>query len=70
MASYAANAPTISKEGVALDLVDAGGAMGDEATVFVEDDDVFVDSGDQGILGREVDLVSVTARATMRCGSS
>ena len=31
--------------------------MDSTASVFVEDDDVFVDSGDQGILGREVELV-------------
>ena len=63
LASYAANAPTISKEGVALDIVNAGGDMSGDATVFVEDDDVFVDSGDQGILGREVDLVSVDGQS-------
>ena len=63
LASYAANAPTISKEGVGLDIVNAGGDMSGDATVFVEDDDVFVDSGDQGILGREVDLVSVDGQS-------
>ena len=63
LASNAANAPTISKEGVALDIVNAGGDMSGDATVFVEDDDVFVDSGDQGILGREVDLVSVDGQS-------
>ena len=39
-------------------MVGDGGAIDSTASVFVEDDDVFVDSGDQGFLDHEVELVS------------
>jgi branched-chain amino acid transport system substrate-binding protein len=51
--------PTINKEGVALDVVDAGGDKSTTEVVFDEDADVLIDSGDKGILGREVNLLSV-----------
>ena len=63
LASYAGMPPVISKEGVGLDVVGDGGAMDSTASVFVEDDDVFVDSGDQGILGRELELVSADGQS-------
>ncbi len=55
-ASFSAKPPTISREGVGLDVVDEGGAKDKSSTVFVEDDDILVDSGDQGILGRQVEM--------------
>jgi urea transport system substrate-binding protein len=55
--------PTINKEGVALDIVDAGGDKSTTEVVFDEDADVFIDSGDKGILGREVNLVSVDGQS-------
>src|SRR6202040_3306195 len=56
LGNVAKKPPTISKEGVALDVVDAGGDKSTTEVVFDEDADVFIDSGDKGILGREVNL--------------
>src|SRR3954469_11328782 len=55
--SIATNPPVISKEGTGLDVVNDGGAKGKTDLVFDEDADVLVDSGDKGVLGREVQLV-------------
>jgi urea transport system substrate-binding protein len=63
LGGVAKNPPTISKEGVALDVVNDGGAKSTTEVVFDEDADVFVDSGDKGILGREVNLVSVDGQS-------
>jgi urea transport system substrate-binding protein len=63
LGSVAKNPPTVSKEGVGLDIVNAGGEKSTTEVVFDEDADVFVDSGDKGILGREVSLVSVDGQS-------
>jgi branched-chain amino acid transport system substrate-binding protein len=63
LGNVAKKPPTISKEGVALDIVDAGGDKTTTEVVFDEDADVFIDSGDKGILGREVSLVSVDGQS-------
>ena len=71
LASYAANAPTISKEGVALDIVNAGGEMSGDATVFVRG--TTMSSSTRAIRAFSAARSTwcrLTARATMRCGSS
>ena len=63
LGNVAKKPPTISKEGVALDIVDAGGDKSTTEVVFDEDADVLIDSGDKGILGREVSLLSVDGQS-------
>ncbi len=63
LGSVAKNPPTISKEGVALDIVNAGGEKSTTEVVFDEDGEVLIDSGDKGILGREVSLLSVDGQS-------
>jgi branched-chain amino acid transport system substrate-binding protein len=55
--------PVISKEGTGLNVVDDGGAKDKTDLVFDEDADVLVDSGEKGVLGREVQLVSVDGQS-------
>ena len=63
MAQVAANPPVISKEGTALDMVNDGGGKDRTDLVFDEDDDILVDSGEQGVLGRELSLVSADGQS-------
>ena len=54
-----ASAPPIMGAGEGdLNVVDDGGARDGTAVAFVEDEDVLVDSGESGLLGREVELLS------------
>src|SRR5579883_3272564 len=55
---FAAKPPVISKEGTGLAVVNDGGAKAKSDVVFAEDPDVLIDSGEKGILGREVQLLS------------
>ena len=63
MGKVAKNPPVISKEGTALDVVNDGGAQDSADLVFDEDDDILIDSGEQGVLGREVELVSADGQS-------
>ncbi len=63
MGQVAANPPVISKEGTALDVVDDGGAKDRTDLVYDEDDEILIDSGENGILGREVELLSVDGQS-------
>lgn len=63
MGQVAAKPPTISKEGVALDVASDGGAKDRTDLVYDEDDEILVDSGENGLLGREVKLVSVDGQS-------
>ena len=63
MAQVAAKPPVISKEGTALDVVDDGGAKDHTDLVYDEDDDILIDSGEKGILGRELSLVSADGQS-------
>ena len=58
MGQVASKPPVISKEGTALDMVDDGGAKDKTDLVYDEDDEILVDSGEKGVLGRELQLVS------------
>src|SRR5581483_5667240 len=53
--------PVISKEGTGLNLVNDGG--GKDKADLVLDADVLVDSGEKGVLGRELQLVSVDGQS-------
>jgi urea transport system substrate-binding protein len=63
LGNVAKKPPTINKEGVALDIVDAGGDKSTTEVVFDEDADVLIDSSDKGILGRGVNLLSVDGQS-------
>ena len=46
-----------------LNYLDDGGARSNETVGFVEDDDILVDSGDEGILGRPVELINLDGQS-------
>ncbi len=48
----------ISKDGTSLAIVDDGGPKSPVDLAYVEDSDILIDSSDNGILGRELQLVS------------
>jgi branched-chain amino acid transport system substrate-binding protein len=56
--SFAAKPPTIGITGTTLPVVNDGGSKEKNDVVFVEDEDVLVDSGEKGILGRELQMIS------------
>lgn len=58
MSSHAVQAPIMSHGDKDLKFVDEGGEQSGTGIGFVEDADVFVDSGEKGILGREVELLA------------
>ena len=57
LSNFAAKPPIMGHGKGDLKFVDEGGDRGGSGMAFVEDEDVFVDSGDSGILGREVELL-------------
>ena len=57
-ATAAKNPPVISKDGTSLAVVDDGSAKSPVDLAYVEDADILVDSGEKGILGRELQLLS------------
>jgi branched-chain amino acid transport system substrate-binding protein len=63
MGNVAGRPPVISKDGTALDVVDDGGERSTSDLVFDEDDDILIDSGEQGVLGRELQLLSVDGQS-------
>lgn len=59
----AKNPPVISREGTSLDVVDNGGDKSSTDLVFDEDDDILIDSGENGMLGRELKLLSADGQS-------
>lgn len=57
LANYAANPPVMGNGDKDLKFVNDGGDLTQSGMAFVEDEDVLVDSGESGILGREVELL-------------
>ncbi len=57
LGKFAGNPPIMGNGDKDLKFVDNGGSQTGSGMVYVEDDDTFVDSGDSGILGREVKLI-------------
>lgn len=55
--------PIISKDGTKLDVVDAGGDKSVTDLVYDEDDEILIDSGEKGILGRELQLLSADGQS-------
>ncbi len=58
MGNYAASPPIMGAGDKDLKYVDNGGALSNSGMGFVEDEDVLVDSGESGLLGREVELIA------------
>jgi len=56
--SFAGKPPIIGITGTTLPVVNDGGSKDRKDVVFAEDEDVLVDSGEKGILGREVQMIS------------
>ena len=63
MGQVASNPPVISKEGTSLDVADDGGAKEKVDLVYDEDDDILIDSGETGVLGRELQFVSADGQS-------
>ena len=57
LSKFAANPPIMGNGDKDLKFVNDGGKLTGSGMAFVEDKDVLVDSGDSGILGREVELI-------------
>ena len=58
MGNFAASPPIMGAGDKDLKYVDNGGALSNSDMGFVEDEDVLVDSGESGLLGREVELIA------------
>lgn len=55
---HASKPPVIGKEGTSLPVVSDGGPKDKDGLVFAEEDEILIDAGEKGILGREVQLIS------------
>src|SRR6185312_12154258 len=60
---FASKPPLISREGTNLKVLNDGGPKKNKDVVFAEDEDVLVDSGEKGVLGREVSLLSLDGQS-------
>ena len=58
MSNFAASPPIMGNGDKDLKVVDEGGERSGSGMAFVEDEDVLVDSGESGLLGREVELIA------------
>ncbi len=62
--SSAATQPPLMGAGTGdLNYLDDGGDRSNETVAFVEDDEILVDSGDDGILGRPVELINLDGQS-------
>ncbi|MDH3467933.1 MAG: transporter substrate-binding protein [Gammaproteobacteria bacterium] len=57
LSNYAVNPPVMGNGDKDLKFVNDGGDLSGSGMAFVEDEDVLIDSGESGILGREVELL-------------
>ena len=62
-ANSAANPPIMGNGDKDLKIVNDGGKLTESGMAFVEDKDVLVDSGESGILGREVELLNTDGQS-------
>jgi urea transport system substrate-binding protein len=60
---FASMPPLISREGTDLKVLNDGGPKSNTDVVFAEDEDVLVDSGEKGVLGRQVSLLSLDGQS-------
>jgi len=58
IANFAANPPVMGDGDKDLKIINEGGDLSGSGVAFVEDEDVLIDSGESGILGREVELIA------------
>ncbi len=63
MSNHAANAPVMGNGDKDLKMVNDGGKLSQSGMGFFEDEDVLVDSGEAGILGREVELLNTDGQS-------
>ena len=63
MGTHAMEAPLMSKGDKDLAFVHDGGEKSGAGFVYAEDDDILVASGEQGILGREVELLATDGQS-------
>ncbi len=63
MSKHAASAPVMGNGDKDLKVVSDGGDLSESGMAFVEDEDVLVDSGESGILGREVELLNTDGQS-------
>ncbi len=62
-ASTAARPPLMGAGSGDLNYLDDGGERSNETVAYVEDDDILVESGDDGILGRPVELINLDGQS-------
>ena len=58
MSNFAGSAPIMGAGNKDLNYVDKGGALSESGMAFVQDEDVLVDSGESGVLGRQIELIA------------
>ena len=58
MSQFASSPPVMGAGDKDLKYVNNGGALDNSGMAFVEDEDVLVDSGESGLLGREFELIA------------
>lgn len=60
---YAPKAPLLTSSGAKLDVIDAGGTPSEKGIVVSDDQEILVKSGEKGLLGRPVNLVSADGQS-------
>jgi urea transport system substrate-binding protein len=60
---YAATSPVLTATGGTLNVVSDGGTPGKKAIVNVDTADIFIQSGEKGLLGRKLDLISADGQS-------
>jgi branched-chain amino acid transport system substrate-binding protein len=63
MSNHATSPPVMGNGDKDLKVVNDGGKLSASGMAFVEDEDVLIDSGDSGILGREVELLNTDGQS-------
>jgi len=63
LSNYAANAPVMGNGDKDLVFVNDGGDLTGSGMAYVEDEDILIDSGESGILGREVELLNTDGQS-------
>ena len=63
MSNHTTSAPVMGNGDKDLKVVNDGGKLSGSGMAFVEDEDVLVDSGESGILGREVELLNTDGQS-------
>lgn len=64
MGMYAPKPPTLTMTGTTLNIIDDGGAPASKAIVDSDVQDILIPSGEKGVLGRPVQLLSADGQST------